>query len=445
MRRPCVERGRNATCAGAGAHRMWEARRDPFPSVMPARTERSDVTELLHTEHAVARVLAAAPGEAEAYPELLAAMGEALGWDFGAVWVPVVDDALRCVATWPRVPTGCGTKAGRAALTLAAGKGCPGACGRRGQRPPGSPTSRPIRQLPRAEAAARAGLAPRSASRSAAPGVLGVIEFFTAAPRDARRRAARHDGQPRRADRRSSSSAAAPSAACATSDARKSAILNAAFDCVVTMDHRRARRRGQPRHRADVRLPRRGDDRPRAGGADRSRRTLREAHRAALRRYMRHRRGRGRRPAGRAARRCAPTAPSSRSSSWSRGPSCPARRCSPATCATSPSAARAEAALQPAGRRAGRAAAGGDRGRGARPSPRGCSALVTEEVGRLLERADGEHGPLRRRRPGAVVGGWARRREHVPVGTRMPLDGDTAAARVWRTGRPGARGHATTA
>ncbi len=48
----------------------------------------SDVTELLHTEHAVARVLAAAPGEAEAYPELLAAMGEALAWDFGAVWVP---------------------------------------------------------------------------------------------------------------------------------------------------------------------------------------------------------------------------------------------------------------------------------------------------------------------------------------------------------------------
>ena len=102
----------------------------------------SDVTELLHTEHAVARVLAAAPGEAEAYPELLAAMGEALAWDFGAVWVPVVDDALRCVATWPQ---GAQFAAESQALTLRPAKGCPGACGRR-ERPPGSPTSRPIRR-----------------------------------------------------------------------------------------------------------------------------------------------------------------------------------------------------------------------------------------------------------------------------------------------------------
>ena len=38
---------------------------------------------------------------------------------------------------------------------------------------------------------------------------------------------------------------------------------------------------------------------------------------------------------------------------------------------------------------------------------------------------------------GTIVGGWAVNREHMlPVGTRMPLDGDTAATRVWRTGRP---------
>src|SRR5215470_2502567 len=86
-------------------------------------TERSDVTELLHTEHAVARVLASAPGEAEAYPELLAAMGEALAWDFGAVWVPVLDDALRCAATWPQ---GAEFAAESRSLTLAAGKGLPG-------------------------------------------------------------------------------------------------------------------------------------------------------------------------------------------------------------------------------------------------------------------------------------------------------------------------------
>ena len=65
-------------------------------------------------------------------------------------------------------------------------------------------------------------------------------------------------------------------------------------------------------------------------------------------------------------------------------------------------------------------------------------ALVSEEVGRLLEArtahmfrfdTDGQAG--------TIVGGWAVNREHIlPVGTRMPLDGDTATTRVWRTGRP---------
>ncbi len=63
--------------------------------------------------------------------------------------------------------------------------------------------------------------------------------------------------------------------------------------------------------------------------------------------------------------------------------------------------------------------------------------LVSEEVGRLFEaqtahmfRFDSDGAG------GTIVGGWALRAEHVlPVGTRMPLDGDTAATRVWRTGR----------
>ncbi len=64
-------------------------------------------------------------------------------------------------------------------------------------------------------------------------------------------------------------------------------------------------------------------------------------------------------------------------------------------------------------------------------------ALVSEEVGRLLE-AQTAH--MFRFDPdgvcGTIVGGWALKPEHVlPVGTRMPMDGDTAATRVWRTGR----------
>jgi PAS domain S-box-containing protein len=64
-------------------------------------------------------------------------------------------------------------------------------------------------------------------------------------------------------------------------------------------------------------------------------------------------------------------------------------------------------------------------------------ALVGEEVGRLL---DARTAHMFRFDPdgqaGTIIGGWALLPEHVlPPGTRMPLDGDTAVARVWRTGR----------
>ena len=77
---------------------MWEARGTWCPSDMPSRPERSDVAALLRTEHAVARVLASAPDEDDAHPRLLAAIGVALGWDFGALWAPADEDGsfLRC-------------------------------------------------------------------------------------------------------------------------------------------------------------------------------------------------------------------------------------------------------------------------------------------------------------------------------------------------------------
>ena len=65
--------------------------------------------------------------------------------------------------------------------------------------------------------------------------------------------------------------------------------------------------------------------------------------------------------------------------------------------------------------------------------------LVSEEVGRLLEArtahmfrfdSDGQGGHDRRRLGRCGLIGCC------PSGTRMPLDGDTAATRVWRTGRP---------
>ncbi len=63
--------------------------------------------------------------------------------------------------------------------------------------------------------------------------------------------------------------------------------------------------------------------------------------------------------------------------------------------------------------------------------------LLSEEVGKLLEaqtahmfRFDSDG------RGGEIVGGWAVRPEHVlDHGSRMPMDGDTAVTRVWRTGQ----------
>jgi hypothetical protein len=47
----------------------------------------------------VSRVLASAASEQEAYPQLLAAVGESLAWDVGAVWEPD-GPALTCREVW---------------------------------------------------------------------------------------------------------------------------------------------------------------------------------------------------------------------------------------------------------------------------------------------------------------------------------------------------------
>jgi len=68
---------------------------------MVRRHAHPDAADLLHTEHAVVRVLASAHGEQDAYPGLLAAIGESLGCA-GAVWLPSPEDGeLRCAETWP--------------------------------------------------------------------------------------------------------------------------------------------------------------------------------------------------------------------------------------------------------------------------------------------------------------------------------------------------------
>ena len=60
--------------------------------------------------------------EAAAYPRILAAIGDSLGWDVGALWAPD-DGTLRCVETW-QVPAPFELISRRA--RLAPGEGLPG-------------------------------------------------------------------------------------------------------------------------------------------------------------------------------------------------------------------------------------------------------------------------------------------------------------------------------
>ena len=54
------------------------------------------------TQHAAVSALAESSSLAEAVPRLLEAVGNGIGWDFGALWMPSPngrDDVLRCVET----------------------------------------------------------------------------------------------------------------------------------------------------------------------------------------------------------------------------------------------------------------------------------------------------------------------------------------------------------
>jgi PAS domain S-box-containing protein len=160
--------------------------------------EHPDAADLLRTEHAAVHVLATAESEAEAFPALLAAIGTSLGCA-GSFWL--ASSELRCVATWPS------DNAAGAELVHEVWEA---------QRP-----------------ASRTG--PPASFAFPVPG-LGVMGFSTSAALepDARMLATleslglqiSHFAERCRAV-----------AAVQASDARKSAILDSAFDCIITMDH----------------------------------------------------------------------------------------------------------------------------------------------------------------------------------------------------------------
>jgi PAS domain S-box-containing protein len=378
-------------------------------------------------------VLAESDNEATAYPRLLAAIGGSLAWDSGGVWEPVAAgaDTLHCVGTW-QAPAPWARISH--SITLGPGEGLPGRVFASGE-PAWIPEVSADPNFPRAAIALEAGLHaafcfPISA---AGGGVLGAIEFLARERRDPDANLLHtvtslggrigHCVERWRAEDR-----------LRESDARKTAILNAAFDCIITMDsagdvvevNRAAEKTfgysaGEMvgRELAELIIP------PR----------LRDPHRHGVEHYT----------------------PNADSRMVGHPVELPAMRSDGSEfmveiAITQPQlpgpplftgflrdithrkrseqALRTLAGEQAALRRVATVVASA-------ASEERVFAVVTEELGRVL---GGHTANTMRYEPGdtaLVVGEWSKDNlRRVPVGTRVPLDGWTAAARIYRSGRP---------
>ena len=197
-----------------------------------------DATET--TEQAVARTLAEAADLRSAYPRVLRLMAEGLGWAFAAAWEPGPDGAapLRCVASWWDGPDLRPVR-GRHLLARARARRGP-ARPRVGDRPAGLDRRRhPATRTSRARGSAKTvGL--RTAlcfpARSVR-GVVAVVELFDTAPREPdvellRTLTGLGDQMGLAIERRRAEEAAH------IGERRNRAMLEAALDAVIAIDHR---------------------------------------------------------------------------------------------------------------------------------------------------------------------------------------------------------------
>jgi PAS domain S-box-containing protein len=193
---------------------------------------------LPRTEHRVARSLAETADPGGALARALQAIGESLDWRFGAVWEPARDrpEVLRCTETWHAAGVEADEFEGTSRTTVfAAGEGLPG-------RVWNSAEPAWIRDVllddnfPRGVAARRARLhAAFCFPMRSAHGVLGAIEFFAGEAREVdpemlATMATLGDQIGQAVERRRDGEA------LRAKEARHNAMLEAALDCVITMD-----------------------------------------------------------------------------------------------------------------------------------------------------------------------------------------------------------------
>lgn len=199
-------------------------------------TERDRIERRRSVRLAVPQVLAQAKTLAEAAPHLLQGICEGLGWDVGVVWT-VDGNVLRCLDVWhaPSLPVGEFETVSRR-MTLPPGAGLPGCVWRSGKAIWIADVAFEL-SLPRAALAAQAGLHGTFAFPiRITGGVLGVIEFFSRRVRepdaDLLEFMATVGGQIGQFLERHEAEVE-----LRRSEARKAAILEAALDCIITVDH----------------------------------------------------------------------------------------------------------------------------------------------------------------------------------------------------------------
>ena len=148
----------------------------------------SERTQILRADQEVARILAESDSEHALYARVLAAVGESLAWELGAMWELLPGaDVLGCLevwcapVAWPGAPEF--AEATRKAL-LGPAEGLPGRVLSSGE-PAWIVEFATHDDFPRAQRAALAGVGSAACFPIRSPnGILGAIEFFTSERRD---------------------------------------------------------------------------------------------------------------------------------------------------------------------------------------------------------------------------------------------------------------------
>lgn len=160
---------------------------DPAPDVARFYAFLHDITErrrgerLLLAQHAIARVFAEARTTEDAIRRLLAELGEAMDWQFGAWWSPDEEKGvLRCRAVWRRGPAVAAEfEQASLSLELGRGEGLPGRVWESGE-PAWTADFAADASFPRARAAVRGGLhAALCVPLLRGSDAQGAIEFFS--------------------------------------------------------------------------------------------------------------------------------------------------------------------------------------------------------------------------------------------------------------------------